>query len=300
MEVVEVRWRMYIILLKIALILFNLTAIICSCLPSTGAAEYVFPLQAYTTVSVLPGNITANIGSNITLALIAENVTELYGFTIHLDWDPTLLEHVNHVVTIPVESYPNPITPSPYPGILHHPYITISDNLNETLGTYEIAYASLAPAASFNGSGTAFILTFSVLRQGACYLNLTTVNLADKDGQPISHMIQSGLLRTPDSPVAHFTSPEETNVNTSVLFNASRSYHPDAPTRWITNYTWNFDDDNTTSTSTSETTHTYIEPGTYKTLLTVTDNEGNVDNETREIWVPDHDVAIEEVEIVPP
>lgn len=287
-------------LLKIALILFNLIAIMSSSMPSAESVEHIIPLQAHTTVSVFPENITADIGDNITLALIVKNVTQLYGFTIHLDWDPALLKLINHIVTIPVESYPNPIAPSPYPGILHQPYIAISDNLDETLGTYEIAYASLAPAASFNGSGTAFILTFSVLKQGACYFNLTTVDLADNIGQPISHIIQNGLLRTPNSPVAHFTSQQETNVNTSVLFNASKSYHPDAPTRWITNYTWNFDDGNTTSTSTSETTHTYIESGTYKALLTVTDNEGNIDNETREIWVPYRDVAIEEVEIVPP
>lgn len=300
MEVREVRWKVSIGLLEITLILFNLTAIIGSSLPSKGIAEHVFPLQAYPTVSVLPGNITADIGDNITLALIVENVTELYGFTIHLDWDPTLLEHVNHIVTIPVENYPNPIAPSPYPGILHQPYITISNNLNETLGVYEVAYASLAPAASFTGSGTAFILTFSVLRQGACHLNLTTVDLADKGGQPVSHIIQSGLFRTPDSPVADFTSPKETNMNTPVLFNASGSYHPDAPTRWITDYTWDFGDGNITSTSTPATYHTYIEPGTYRTLLTVTDNQGNVDNKTREVWVPNHDVAIEEVAIVPP
>ena len=296
----KVRWRVYIEFIEITLILFSIIIMMGSSLPLREPEEFVVPSQIYATVSVLPGNVIANVGDNITVTVVVENVTELFGFTIHLNWDPTFLEHVNHMATIPVESYPNPIAPSPHPGILHQPFIAISDSLNETLGTYKVAYASLAPAPSFNGSGTAFALTFTVIRQGACYLNLTTTKLADNLGQPISHVTQSGLLRTHNSPVAYFTSPEESDVNMSILFNASGSYHPDAPVRWITNYTWNFGDGNITSTLTSEVAHVYVEPGSYNPLLTITDNEGNVDDRTRGVLIPYHDVAVEEVEIIPP
>jgi len=69
-------------------------------------------------------------------------------------------------------------------------------------------------------------------------------------------------------PVASFT---YTNTNTTVTFNASKSYDPDG---YIKSYFWNFGDGSYKLTTTPVIKHTYPKPGTYKVSLTVTDNSG--------------------------
>ena len=64
--------------------------------------------------------------------------------------------------------------------------------------------------------------------------------------------------------------------NLTVTFNASASSDPDGS---ITDYSWSFGDN--TEGSGMEIAHTYLENGTYKVKLTVTDN-GNKSNSTSE------------------
>jgi PKD repeat protein len=65
--------------------------------------------------------------------------------------------------------------------------------------------------------------------------------------------------------------------NLTVMFNASASNDPDGT---IANYSWSFGDG--TEGSGVDTAHTYLENGTYKVILTVTDN-GNKSNSTSEM-----------------
>jgi PKD repeat protein len=73
------------------------------------------------------------------------------------------------------------------------------------------------------------------------------------------------------SPVADFSYDAN---NLTVAFNASASNDPDGT---IANYSWSYGDD--TEGNGVEVTHTYLENGTYKVKLTVTDN-GNAKNST--------------------
>jgi peptidoglycan/xylan/chitin deacetylase (PgdA/CDA1 family) len=73
-------------------------------------------------------------------------------------------------------------------------------------------------------------------------------------------------------PTASFTCyPLNPYINQPVLFNASSS-KPNGGT--ITNYTWNFDDGNITSTSNAITSHTYALARNYNVTVTVTNTEG--------------------------
>ena len=74
-------------------------------------------------------------------------------------------------------------------------------------------------------------------------------------------------------PVALFSYDAD---NLTVAFNASASNDPDGS---ISNYSWSFGDD--TESNGVEVNHTYLENGTYKVKLTVTDN-GNKNNSTSE------------------
>jgi len=124
--------------------------------------------------------------ATFSIALKIGNVTNLYGLDIQFKWDPTILEYINHTVKIPVETYPD--------GVLHNPILPIKDEVNATGGTYWVAYASMSPAAPFNGTGTVFELTLKVKGIGRSLLEISSCDLADMDGTPIPHTNQNGYF----------------------------------------------------------------------------------------------------------
>jgi len=158
-------------------------------------------------VKVVPETIELGpetvVGQTFTVAVVVENVTDLAGFDIHFSWNITYLEYVNHTLTATAESFPNPIPPSPYAGILHDPPLQLKDEVNVTAGTYWAAFASLG-GPSFNGSGTVFVMTFRVMCQPlvgeedvSLSLNLTGTDLARDPlagGGTIAHDVFDGTV----------------------------------------------------------------------------------------------------------
>lgn len=140
-------------------------------------------------VYVDPSNITDHTLAplkNFTIELKCSNITDLYGFDIRLSWNTSILNYTGHIVKIPVEDYPD--------GILHKPVIIINNQVNTTAGTYTIVYSSLGIAPSFNGSGTVFAMTFTVIGFGQCILDIYHSDLANQKGQPINHTIEDGYF----------------------------------------------------------------------------------------------------------
>jgi len=148
------------------------------------------------------------VNTTFSIAVVVENVEDLRGLDIQLRWNTTYLEYVNHTVTIPIEDYPEPIFPSPYTGILHHPYLEAANFVNEegidisgvtpgAMAWWE--YSQMAPSPSFNGNGTVVIIKFRVkdqpyideLPQGVDHVNLTlhfvSTSLGNSEGAPIPH-----------------------------------------------------------------------------------------------------------------
>jgi parallel beta-helix repeat protein len=83
-----------------------------------------------------------------------------------------------------------------------------------------------------------------------------------------------------EKPVSDFTIPNQTGVNSSILFDASSSYDTDGE---IVSYTWDFGD-NTTG-SVKIISHSYQSIGNYTVTLTVTDNEDEQQINTRTISI---------------
>lgn len=88
---------------------------------------------------------------------------------------------------------------------------------------------------------------------------------------------------TNTSPVASFSySPENPVVGQTITFDASSSYDPEGT---ITNYEWDFEDGNITSTPDVIITHSYASAGNYNVGLTVTDDDGLTDSTSTTINV---------------
>jgi PKD repeat protein len=85
----------------------------------------------------------------------------------------------------------------------------------------------------------------------------------------------------PHNPDASFTySPESPEYDETVTFDASASSDSDGT---IASYSWDFDDGSTGTGKT--TTHSYDSVGNYGVTLTVTDNDGLTDTDTKNVFV---------------
>jgi PKD repeat protein len=87
----------------------------------------------------------------------------------------------------------------------------------------------------------------------------------------------------PVPPVAEFTYlPAYPYTNEATLFDGSASRDPDG---FISNYTWSFDDGNSTLTLDSKVAHFYTSPGEYNVTLLVVDEQGLTNSTTRTVVV---------------
>ncbi len=141
-------------------------------------------------------------GEDLIVSVKMFNLTNanLYGFELTLTWDPTILNYSSHIITIPVETYPE--------GILHSAVMPIANIVDSVGGTYEIAQTSLFPAAGFNrpdGNSTIFNMTFSALGLGFCTLNITHSAFANSTASPIDHtVLYSDVTVIPEFPSVVF------------------------------------------------------------------------------------------------
>ena len=149
-----------------------------------------------TTVKVDPSLIEYYVkatGKEFTVAVKIIDVENLYGFDLKFRWNTTYLEYVSHSVRVPRNTYLD--------GVLWNPILPLTDEVNTSNGTYWIAYSCLAPAPTFNGTGTVFTMTFRVKYHPVqpeptanITLELYSTDLAAKGGDPIPHTTEHGTI----------------------------------------------------------------------------------------------------------
>jgi len=134
------------------------------------------------------------VGTEFTTSVKIVNATNLYGFDISFKWNTTVLDYVSHSVRVPRNTYPD--------GVLWNPILELENKLNQTTGTYSIAYTSMSPAAAFNGTGTVFTMTFSVKYHpvqpepnAVVTLELFSTELAAFGGGSIPHTAENGIVK---------------------------------------------------------------------------------------------------------
>ncbi len=137
-------------------------------------------------VYVDPESTNVAPGGTFTIEVKVGNIEDLYGFDILFSWNPAILEYASHTMKVPVETYPD--------GILYSPTLLILDTVNSPGGTYNLAITSMTPAASFNGTGTAFEMTFNVLGIGTSILDIGPADFADPGGFVLTVEIQDGIF----------------------------------------------------------------------------------------------------------
>ncbi len=132
-----------------------------------------------------------------TVAVVIENVANLYALEIRFRWNTTYLNYGDHTLTIPAENYSSPQLPSPYGGVLHAPSLVVKDEVDTTAGTYWGAFETLGDSG-FTGNGTVFLMTFLLKEQFNTdvwlVMDITYANMGDESEPPI---LQDGLVRVP-------------------------------------------------------------------------------------------------------
>ena len=169
-------------------------------------------------------------GTQFTVTVKTYNVTDLYGFDLKFRWNTTFLAYISHSVRVPKDTYLD--------GVLWNPILQLADEVNASAGTYRIAYASMDPAPSFNGTGTVFTMTFEVMNQPYDYetggpnvdpldiiLDFSRTDLAAKGGDPIPHGVESATIRIwekrselPTKPTLRVEPTEVENIPTGKTF----------------------------------------------------------------------------------
>jgi len=96
------------------------------------------------------------VNETFTIKARVDNVEDLTGFGLHIIWNTSYLEYVDHIVKVPVETYPD--------GLLHGDILWVQNEVNASEGWYWVAIATL-DGPSFYGSGIAFEITFRVNSQ---------------------------------------------------------------------------------------------------------------------------------------
>jgi PKD repeat protein len=127
---------------------------------------------------------------------------------------------------------------------------------------------------NFNGTtrnATVSIYNYAFSTYGNANVTLTLYDTEDENSSstPTPMMVYA-------RPVANFTINERPPyfVKRTLTFSATASYDPDndtGPARGIAKYTWDFGDDNSTTTSNPTITHSYTIPKVYTVALNVTD-----------------------------
>ena len=155
----------YVNLLTILLIISSIIGMVSSDVRKVSATSTA-------KIRVIPSLIKdLEIGQEFEINVTIEEVENLYGFDIKFSWNPSILQCISYKAKVPVETYPD--------GILHEPVVKAKEQINNTEGTYSVAYSSQSPAPPFSGSGVIFTLRFKVNGYGISLLAIASVKLAE-------------------------------------------------------------------------------------------------------------------------
>lgn len=233
-----------------------------------------------TTLAIIPQSIIdPSIGPDSTFRINASvaAVVDLFTWQVNISFRPTVLNAMSAF-------YPSDHV---FAGRNIIPVVPVIDNVR---GCVSFGASLIGDQPGFDGSGRLCQIEFKVVDRGYSGFNFSKpyggdTFLLDSWLNLIPADVMDGYfdnrLAIPQPPIALFDySPKPPIVSQLVTFDASASYDTDGT---IVDYQWTFGDGGTASGKIA--THTYVSLGQFQVNLTVTDDEGLDDTETKEITV---------------
>jgi hypothetical protein len=146
-----------------------------------------------TSVTISPSPATINPGETVTVSVIVNNVTNLYGVDIRLSFDPARLEVV--------DADPQRSGIQVTGGNFLTDLFVIFQEADNTAGTIKYVATQVNPTPERSGSGVIFYVNLRRKSGGTTTLHFTQVDLATRDGNKIDATSQDGTVIFTSSPV---------------------------------------------------------------------------------------------------
>ena len=158
-----------------------------------------YGLAQGTTVVVDPASAEVAVGATTAVNLRIESVSELYGFEVHLTFNPALLEVV--------DADPSKAGVQVQPGTFLSSDIVAQNDVDQVAGKVDFAASQMAPSEPVSGNGVLITVTFRGKAGGASDINFGVL-LSDRDGRAINTSTRGGRVTV--------TGPTPTPTNTPV------------------------------------------------------------------------------------
>ena len=167
--------------------------------------------QGGTVVRIDPATVQIEVGQTVVLSVRIENVTNLFGAEVHLQFNPAILQ----VVDADDSRSGVQVQPGPFPGADF-----VAQNLADNFaGTVDFAASRMAPNTAVSGSGVFVMVTFRAVAQGVSAVSIQEAKLANPDGQPLAATLQHGQIFAgvppTDTPTATATPVTPTSTPTA-------------------------------------------------------------------------------------
>lgn len=144
--------------------------------------------QSNTAVRIDPSNFAILVGEQETVAIKINAVDNMYGFEIHLHFDPSKVHIIDSDDSLPgVQMIPGDIF-DPSQGFL------VANEADNVVGQMIFAFTLLSPAKPISGDGTLIEFELVGIELGMSDLKLDEVILASPDGLPLSFDTKDGIV----------------------------------------------------------------------------------------------------------
>ncbi len=172
------------------------------------------------TVSLGPPALELAAGQTAALPVAVTEIRDLYGFEIHLRFDPTVVQ----VADADLASAGIQMAPGSF---LSADFVALNRADNQT-GTIDYAATQLNPQEPRSGSGTLLIIQFRGVAAGRSgFLQATSVFLSTRDGDPIPVTVTSGEISVTAAATAeNSATPSPTEERRTATPSASATSKP--------------------------------------------------------------------------
>ena len=166
--------------------------------------------QGSAAVSVDPSAATVGVGETVVVNVRVQDVSDLFGADVRLEYDPGIVEVVDANTLVPGTQ----ISSGDFPDISGGKGFVAQNTVNPDEGTIGYAMTLLSPAAPVSGSGTLASITFRGKAQGSSDITFTSVLLSDVSANQIpasrtggAISVASGIAPTPTTQPAPTQTP---------------------------------------------------------------------------------------------